>query len=136
MWYTCFATTTISYALALPFSMVFEVPFMNIEKFLLFPPKEKSTTGGAQGDSAHLLQKPYNVNKTVSLRENTIDEESIDRNQARYHAEDEVRLDLQWNSLCLAFSKWSTKREIQGILKVSRNSLEIFLLTQYAKHIF
>ena len=36
-----FAVTTISFMLALPFSMFFEVPFMNIEKFLLFPHKVK-----------------------------------------------------------------------------------------------
>ena len=75
LWFNCFATTTISYALAIPFSMIFEVPFMNIEKFLLFPPKERTNTHRGEGDSARLLQKPFNVNKTVSLKENTIDEE-------------------------------------------------------------
>ena len=30
-----------SFLLAFPFTLLFEVPFMNIEKFLLFPPRSK-----------------------------------------------------------------------------------------------
>ena len=41
LWINFFACTTITYIMAIPFSMLFEVPFMNIEKWLLFPPKKK-----------------------------------------------------------------------------------------------
>ena len=38
IFFSFFAATMITMILALPFSLMFEVPFMNIEKFLLFPP--------------------------------------------------------------------------------------------------
>ena len=41
MYWNCFAATLLTMLLAVPFSLLCEVPFMNIEKFLLFPQKEQ-----------------------------------------------------------------------------------------------
>lgn len=39
LWFVCFGGLIASLFFAIPFTLICEVPFMNIEKYILFPPK-------------------------------------------------------------------------------------------------
>ena len=72
LWFLTFSCATASYILAIPFSMLFEVPFMNLEKFILFPTKD--TRRKDQGEQASLVKREYNIHATVSLRQDLSEE--------------------------------------------------------------
>ena len=43
LWFITFAVTIISFLFAVPYSMICEVPFMNLEKYFLMPRKKSKS---------------------------------------------------------------------------------------------
>ena len=41
LWFEGIGVTIVTFMLSIPFSLMWEVPFMNIEKYILFPPKKR-----------------------------------------------------------------------------------------------
>uniref|UniRef100_A0A7S3N4L0 Acyltransferase 3 domain-containing protein n=1 Tax=Euplotes harpa TaxID=151035 RepID=A0A7S3N4L0_9SPIT len=60
-WMLCFAVVVISFLFAIPFSMICEVPFMNLEKYFLMPhsnapPKQEKVNVKLNETSSEMTQ--------------------------------------------------------------------------------
>jgi len=60
----------ISFLFAIPMTLMWEAPFMNIEKYILFPPKKKNTNR-----DENVMIKEYKSNDSNHL---PADEDTID----------------------------------------------------------
>lgn len=70
-WFFSISSTVVSFAVAIPFTLLCEVPFLNIEKYLLFPTKKKP-----RNDSVESMQKEVSRGMDKDLKYYPILEES------------------------------------------------------------
>ena len=73
MWFFSIGISIVSFLLAIPMSLMWEVPFMNIEKYILFPPKKRAIKEDQKElDRAKLLEKgakyePFNEEEDTTI---------------------------------------------------------------------
>jgi peptidoglycan/LPS O-acetylase OafA/YrhL len=66
-WFLSISTTVISFLFAVPFTLLCEVPFMNIEKYLLFPAKPRPKRGPAYTPDCEEEKDNMRVKKYYAL---------------------------------------------------------------------
>ena len=67
-WFLSFATTLISFLFAIPFTLICEVPFMNLEKYFLMP-HSKNKKQVKQNEGVNVLEKDLEFTKESDEKE-------------------------------------------------------------------
>ena len=68
-WFFSISTTVISFIFAVPFTLLCEVPFMNIEKYVLFPSKPRPKRGSIKAVDNEAGEGSMKVKKYYALSE-------------------------------------------------------------------
>jgi peptidoglycan/LPS O-acetylase OafA/YrhL len=68
-WFFSISTTVISFIFAVPFTLLCEVPFMNIEKYVLFPSKPRPKRGSIKAVDNEAGEGNMKVKKYYALSE-------------------------------------------------------------------
>jgi hypothetical protein len=59
LWFVAFGAVFLSFIFAIPFTLLFESPFLNIEKYILFPAPHKNK------QQEHNINESYKENNAV-----------------------------------------------------------------------